>query len=99
MKGFITDAYGQRYQINVIENSDAVFCVELRHRREYVGKAKCTLRPPDTMELSDIYIRDDSDPPENVIERIMKDSARPKELTISYRRRCIGTSIVKISYC
>ena len=94
MKRFITDNYGQKYRVNVLENSNDLFHTELRQRTDYVGEAKCMLRQ-DTMELSDIRIRDDADPPESTIEYIVKSAAKSKTDTRSYRRRGLGTALLE----
>lgn len=94
MKRFITDNYGQEYRVNVLEDSDDLFHVELRQRRDYVGEAKCILRK-DMMELSDMRIRDDTGPPESIIEHIMKNSVKSKVDTRSYRCRGLGTALLK----
>jgi GNAT superfamily N-acetyltransferase len=96
MRRYVKDSYGQKYQIRVLEDSNDFFHVELRQGGQYVGEAKCLVRVPDTMELTDIRIRDDSDPPESTIERIMKIAAESKSNMKSYRRRGIGTALLQL---
>lgn len=99
MKRFITDIYGQKYYIKVLENSADLFHVELRHRGEYVGEVKCILRPPDMMELSEIHIRDDSDsldPGASIIESIMKSQAKSKDEMRNYREKGLGTALLEL---
>lgn len=96
MKTFVTDNHGRRYQIKILENSDHFFIVEVRHQGEYVGIAKCALSLPDTMELSDIKIRDDSDPPENIIDHMMKSIPSSKRDAKSYRHIGLGTALLKL---
>lgn len=97
MKESINDRYGQKYQILVRENSDNSFIVELRHKGEWVGMVKCMFYLPDTMVLEDIEIRDDSEPPQNIVERILQGTARPKGDTKSYRRGGLGTALLELA--
>ena len=95
MKKFISDTYGQEYRIIVHENSDDFFDAELRYEKEWVGKVVCSFRLQDAMVVEDIKIRDDSDPPESGIELILRSTARPESNTRSYRRRGLGTALLK----
>lgn len=97
MKRLLRDNRGQRYQMKVLQDSDDLYHLELRDLRgEYVGKAvMCRLGLPGAMELSEICIRDDNDPPKNFIESAMRNSARFKGVAKSYRRRGLGSALLK----
>ncbi len=97
MKKFITDRYGQKYGILVMENSNDFFIAELRHKGEWVGTVKCTFYLSDVMVLEDIEIRNDSDPPESMVEQVLRGASSLNGETKNYRQRGLGTALLELA--
>jgi len=96
MKRFLTDSFGHRYKIEVVKNPDDTIHWEVRYKSDYVGLAKWTMLQTDVMELNDILIRDDSDTVDlSIIERIMNERGKRKGTTKNYRRKGLGTELLK----
>lgn len=98
MRRFIKDRCGEKYPLKAVKHPDGTIHLELTYRGDYVGLVKWTLRPPAIMEVNDLQIRDDSEPPiqeESIMERLIK-QARLKGEIKNYRRKGLGTELLKL---
>ena len=109
MQKFVTDNSGLRYHLQVIEDADDLFWIELWRKGEWVGGAKYQIDPSNIIIASDIYIRDDSDPRGNrpVIrdysnlspkfrKSIIVTTPRSKKDIKNYRHRELGTRLLNL---
>jgi GNAT superfamily N-acetyltransferase len=97
MKRFIKDRDGEKYPLKAVKHPDGTIHLELTYRGDYVGLVKWTLHPSDIMEVNDLHIRDDSEPPipgESVMERLIKQARLEGEIK-NYRRKGLGTELLK----
>ena len=64
MAEYIFDRYRQRYAVEVQENSDQTYYIKIKDGDEYVGQLLCSFCPDAVMILEDLFIRNDTEPPE-----------------------------------
>jgi len=108
MRKFITDNNGLRYYLEVVEDSDDSFYIEIRRKGDWVGYAEYQ-RYPMNIEITEvnIYIRDDSDPPRRSPGNLEYSNLRTwikKSITITelkktnknYRHRGLGTKLLNL---
>jgi len=62
MRKFITDNSGLRYYLELVEDSEDLFWVNLWRKDEWVGHIKYQTDHINIIIAGDVYIRDDSDP-------------------------------------
>ena len=105
MRKFLTDNSGLRYYLEVVEDSDDSFYIELRRKGDWVGYANYQRYPMNTETTEvNIYIRDDSDPPRrnldysNLTAWLKKSvtTKEPKKDNKNYRHQGLGTKLLSL---
>ena len=93
MRKYLTDKLGRKYTLKVIEDSKDLYWIELYQKGDFAGHAKFPYFQSNIWKDGDIYIRDDSDPAENIMGSLMKPIK-----AISYRRCGLGTALLKFIF-
>jgi len=92
----ITDKEGREYLLEVVDDDKDRFEVHLFHGDIWIGKAVCLLNLPDEMEWADIVIWDHVVPRRRGLCRLIPYGMWSKLKATSYRKRGLGTKLLKI---